>query len=337
MKQRVNFIDLLRGFAIFLIVFYHMIGYSKNLGDITIYLSSFHVALFFLISGFTYNIKDISFKEYFKRKFKRIMIPYFIFALLFIIPYYLFQNITSSISDSEFGLGHFLFGIIYGSGAEGLLKQNTPLWFLPCLFITEVLAYFIFKLKNISSKKYLLISLLIIIGFLSYKFIPIILPYSLNTALTMMTFFTTGYFIKNSKILNINRKNKIIISISLIILGIVFASFNIKISYMLNNYGNYFIFLLSSIFSCFGYLLLFSLFDTNDKFLLTIGKSTMGILIFHKLLVVLCQTGIPILINGNIIIQLVLAIFLSVITVYICTFIELVINKFFPYLYGKVN
>ena len=29
-----------------------------------------------------------------------------------------------------------------------LLKQNTPLWFLPCLFITEVLAYFIFKMKR---------------------------------------------------------------------------------------------------------------------------------------------------------------------------------------------
>ena len=49
MKKRINYIDLLRGFAIFLIVLYHMIGYSKNLDDTLIYLSSFHVSLFFLI------------------------------------------------------------------------------------------------------------------------------------------------------------------------------------------------------------------------------------------------------------------------------------------------
>jgi len=335
MKKRINYIDLLRGFAIFLIVLYHMIGYSKNLDDTLIYLSSFHVSLFFLISGFTYNSKDISFKEYFKHKFKRIMIPFFIFSILFLIPYYLFESMTG-MSNETLEITHFIKGIIYGSGVHDLLKQNTPLWFLPCLFITEILAYFIFKLKNkFGNKFYFIIFLFIILGYIDYMFNPFTLPYGINTMFSMMAFFLFGNYLKDSNVLNLNNKKKIILSITLIIFGITTSSFNDKISYMTTSFGNYFIFLLSSFFSCLGYLLLFSLFDIKDKYLLLIGKSTLGILIFHKLFVVLCQRFIPVLNNSNIFLELILGVSLSIVTIINCVIIDSIINKYFPYLYGK--
>ena len=337
MKKRIDYIDLLRGFAIFLIVFYHMIGYSKNLSNILIYLSSFHVSLFFLISGFTYNLKDISFKDYFIKKFKNIMIPFFIFSILFLIPYYLFDSMTG-MSFNTLEITHFIKGIIYGTGVNDLLKQNTPLWFLPCLFITEILSYFIFKLKdkyNLNNKFYLLIILFLIIGYIDYRYFFITLPYGINTMFTMMAFFLFGNYLSNSKILALNKKNKIILSIILIIFGVITSSFNTKISYMTTNYGNYFIFLLSSSASCLGYLLLFSLFNIKDKYLLLIGKSTLGILIFHKLFVVLCQRFISALNNSNMILELVLGIVLSFITIIICVIIDVIINKYFSFLYGK--
>jgi len=337
MKKRIDYIDLLRGFAIFLIVFYHMIGYSKNLSNILIYLSSFHVSLFFLISGFTYNLKDISFKDYFIKKFKNIMIPFFIFSILFLIPYYLFESMTG-MSFNTLDITHFIKGIIYGTGVNDLLKQNTPLWFLPCLFITEIPSYFIFKLKNkynLNNKFYLLIILFLIIGYIDYRYFFITLPYGINTMFTMMAFFLFGNYLSNSKILALNKKNKIILSIILIIFGVITSSFNTKISYMTTNYGNYFMFLLSSSVSCLGYLLLFSLFNINDKYLLLIGKSTLGILIFHKLFVVLSQRFIPMLNNSNMILELVLGIILSFITIIICVIIDGIINKYFPFLYGK--
>ena len=93
--------------------------------------------------------------------------------------------------------------------------------------------------------------------------------------------------------------------------------------------------LISSSFSCLGYLLLFSLFDIKDKYLLLVGKSTLGILIFHKLFVVLCQRFIPILNDSNIFLELIFGVTLSIVTIIICVIIDSIINKYFPYLYGK--
>ena len=66
-------------------------------------------------------------------------------------------------SNETLGITHFIKGIVYGSGVNDLLKQNTPLWFLPCLFITEIFAYFIFKLKNKFGNKFYFIIFLFII------------------------------------------------------------------------------------------------------------------------------------------------------------------------------
>ena len=54
-KKQIEWINILRGFAIILIVLGHAIGYSKKLNILTIYLSSFYVPLFFFISGYLHN------------------------------------------------------------------------------------------------------------------------------------------------------------------------------------------------------------------------------------------------------------------------------------------
>lgn len=97
MEKRIKFIDIARGVAICIIVLGHTMVYSKNCVEIFKFLYSFNVALFFILSGYLFNIKNESFFDFIKRKFLRICIPYLFWELVFIIPYMIFGK---SVNDS---------------------------------------------------------------------------------------------------------------------------------------------------------------------------------------------------------------------------------------------
>ena len=90
-KHRIIWIDVLRGISMLLIVYGHIIIHCDKLGELTKYIVSFHVPIFFLISGFVFSVKEnMNYKTYIWKKFKRVMIPYFVFGFLFLIPFFLF-------------------------------------------------------------------------------------------------------------------------------------------------------------------------------------------------------------------------------------------------------
>lgn len=83
-EDRIHYIDITRTFAIFFIVLVHALGYCEHCDIILKLIASFDVPLFFIISGFVYQYKsDIDIFNYIKKKFKRIMIPYFVWVFLF--------------------------------------------------------------------------------------------------------------------------------------------------------------------------------------------------------------------------------------------------------------
>ena len=82
--SRLSFIDITRAFAILLIVFGHVIVHNFNTYWLFNIIYSFHVVLFFIISGYLYN-REKSDKEFIIKKFLTLIIPYFIFAFVFFI------------------------------------------------------------------------------------------------------------------------------------------------------------------------------------------------------------------------------------------------------------
>ncbi len=80
MKGRNKELDLLKGFAIFLMVFDH-VGW----GDIVhTYIQSFHMPLFFVVSGYLWN-NEYSVAEVAKKRAKSVMIPYASFATFYML------------------------------------------------------------------------------------------------------------------------------------------------------------------------------------------------------------------------------------------------------------
>lgn len=348
-SKRIYWIDAAKIITMFMIVLGHTIAYSNQLQGLNKYINSFHVVMFFVISGLTFHInKYHNYKEFFIKKFKSIMVPYFVFAVLFLIPLYMFGNSTAQDlerADIDIGITKSIIGILYGNANNGYLKQNSALWFLPCLFVVENIYYFIEKLKT--KKKYLIAMVgSLIIGALDYYFLPVRLPWGIDIALVMIFFFTIGRLLeKNVNLYKIqtlkSKKVQILIALFNILIGYVLQNLNDKVMYIHNEYGNYALFIISAFFSTIGYVYFIKNIPYS-KFLQYAGQRTMAILIFHKLIVVLFQTKIkPIadLLNKNpfFLIELPIALAIVLVSIVLCLIADKIISKFCPEFLGKIR
>jgi Fucose 4-O-acetylase and related acetyltransferases len=138
MKQRLTYIDALRGFAIFLVVLGHLTDFC-GYTDSTLFgfIYSFHMPLFMAIAGFVcaYSCTDTlcvdgkgGFWKFIWKKFRFIMIPYFVWAL--IVQPFFFNPWTGNIGWME--------------AFNKACIINDSFWFLPCLFLLQV-GYAVYK------------------------------------------------------------------------------------------------------------------------------------------------------------------------------------------------
>ena len=341
MKRREVFIDITRALAMFLIILGHVLVHSQHCKLIFKFIYSFHVVLFFIISGYTFKIENKEkFSSFFVYKFKKILVPYFIWAFLFLIPYSLFGKQTSQIIDNTFSFNivEMIKNIFYGNGINEALKQNTSLWFLPALFTTEILYYLLIKQFN-QNKKYILLIIMFISGYVYYNFVNINLPFGLNSFIEIGIFFYIGYLLKKENIFagsSITIK-KISVFVFLII-GLAGFYHNSLVSCVDYEYGKYMLFLVVA-FSNSMFFLILSFYIKSNMCLEFIGRNTMGILIFHKLIVIVFQTKMGFitskLLNSNIIIELGLSIIISIISIIFSLLINEILKKTLPFTVGK--
>ncbi len=307
--KRIHYLDIARAIAIFSIVLGHTIAYSTHCYEIYRFIFAFSVPLFFVLSGMTFRLKEETTWQFIKRKFLRIMIPYFVWAILFLVPYYLFgSNFSSELSQPN------LLGVLYGSGADSALKQNTPLWFLPALFTTELLYYFLLKIFRHPKTPYFLLPAVLLIGYITTIFLgQIILPWGINSALTIGVFFYLGYLLKNYNF-------KPIFAALLFILGLIAFIFNSHDNVIWSDYqyNNYFLTIIAGATFAFS-IIAFAKYLGKNHIIEYVGQNTMSILIFHKLIVVIFQTKLGTITslsqNSNLILELLSCLVASVIAV----------------------
>lgn len=330
--KRLKYIDNMRGISILLIVIAHVMTYCSKLALIYKIIYAFHVPAFFVISGYIYN-ENNSFKQTFLKKFKRLIIPYFIYSILFLIPYYFLGKyaINSLGTNITMDLKQSFLEILYGTSYNQALKQNSPLWFLPALFTTEIIFYFIISLRNkICFKKIydvFMTVLLLISGIIINKF-NFNLFFGLSSFLSLGIFYYFGFLLGKANIKN--RLNYSFYMIPLFIICILIFIFNNKISYTDYRYGYYLLFVLGAIIAS----LIMMIISNNikyDKYLTIVGSKSMDIMIFHKLFIVALQMLffklLPSLSHNSLIIQIVFVAVTSAFTVVLCLIISKMIES----------
>lgn len=230
MKQRIEYIDLMKGVCITLVVMSHSgIVFEDNIDHI---LRVFRIPLYFFLSGLFFKRYN-GFCDFFFRKFNKLIIPLFFFAY---IPY----GLLAPIFIADLNIKKIIL--------MGLMPYNEPLWFLRSLFITYIIAYF---LSGIHIKYRLTI---IIVSSIFFPYLSLYLhkynevfpclhySYQMITSIIALPFFCTASFLNNNNFLKKTYKH------SYIIMGILFTLpllclTRTGIDYRTAQYGNNFIYM----------------------------------------------------------------------------------------------
>lgn len=232
-QTRIEWVDIARGIAIIFMV----AGHSSIPEYLSKYIWSFHMPLFFVVSGLFFDIDKVgSFKNLLIKRLRTLFVPYWFFTFIVMAGYW---------------------GTEYFKPVQ-LIEGWTgyALWFVPVLFFADLLFYPIAKLK----RAWLISAVVLItaVGYILSQY-HIRLYFKLDVVPFALFFIAFGYTFK-SFIFN-NRPNTLII----IFIGLVTITFSIllpQLDMAKNDFGwiilnltnallgIYFIFSISKYLSC---------------------------------------------------------------------------------------
>lgn len=129
---RADFIDTARAIGIVLVVIGHAPGVPSWLTQL---IYSFHMPLFFLLSGYVVKAARMSesWRDWLQRTSRSLLLPYIIFFVLSWL-YWLLASIPRGGLPGTTDLLQPWFGLLYGSSST--LTVNVVLWFFPALMLT---------------------------------------------------------------------------------------------------------------------------------------------------------------------------------------------------------
>lgn len=162
------------------------------------FVFTFHMPLFFLVSGYLY--KNRSAKDTLKKDFSRLGVPYLVTCLAVLLYYLLYYLITKSHNAEP--LREYAFASIWGSGTQHscLLFADFPsigaIWFLPALLVCKNVYNLLPKKNRLLNSSVLFLIATIIGRYLIY------LPFSILSGLSAIIFYAIGDRLKTIKKIN---------------------------------------------------------------------------------------------------------------------------------------
>ncbi len=142
---RVHFIDIARIYGVILVYYGHIIESYMKAGSAVAatqykFIYSFHMPLFFILSGYIAKeyLATTKFSIYLKRHLASRLVPYIFLSAILIVP-------TFWTTDNTVGLNlPTVEGYVKGISVTllaGFPYFNIPTWFLICLFVVEMMHY----------------------------------------------------------------------------------------------------------------------------------------------------------------------------------------------------
>lgn len=307
--KRNSVVDIMKGIAIILVVIGHT--YVKYIYN---FISLFHVAIFFIISGYCFNNAYLetrkSFLELLKKRLLSLWLPYVAYNFIALLFQNFFLKIGFLTSDK---LAYEKLGAILSDGyclpislREGLIcicrsfffMNSRPfvggLWFLGGLFFVTFLYCFIqFILQKIHLEKYHIVVsfFLLCLGFLFEELdfdSKLSLIKQVDIILICEIMFVIGVIIRTKKVMD--RLSNLSFLIKIFIVGVCFSllvicSLNNSISIAGRNITNPIFYLMVSLLG-FTLVYIVSHFINNNylrEFFIFLGQHTIPILALHTL------------------------------------------------------
>lgn len=286
MNKRIEWIDFCKALGIYLVVFGHFLPVGT---PFKIIIYSFHVPLFFVLSGYLLNTNR-SWHQQMLHRVRALLGPYFVFAAISSTYYLVYQaNLTEIISKFFYWQGETIW--------------NDPLWFLFTLYITEVIAYTLLRClptihKNMKALSGVVIGIMIIGYFVYWKRPSILIYFGFDRSLCLLGFYLLGYLLKQAQLIEKLLKSKELWAGTFLVNCVLslILNWNNNISVYHLDLNNYFVFLLTSITGSISLIALCKDIKVN-KIIKPISRHTIFIMGTHYVFLLLYNqiaTKIPV-------------------------------------------
>ena len=138
-NKRIEWIDIAKAFAIILVG----VGHYNCPKLLQTWIYIFHMPLFFMLSGITLNVENISFKKFLCKKTITFLVPWAIAVCVNVV----FQTAcrmmgVSANSDKIMSIPLRLIVNLRPGECDPIY------WFLPCLFVTEIFLFWVLKIAK---------------------------------------------------------------------------------------------------------------------------------------------------------------------------------------------
>lgn len=333
-NKRMMYIDYIKAVGILLIVFAHCIQWFLAMGKVNEYVISFHVPLFFVVSGCLSYYKDnknIPFRTFLGKRAKSLLIPYVIFSV-----------INSAIKLSVMFLKSTLNrDTLMAEMKELLITGNGTVWFLLTLFLVETVIFF--YRKTAFADNYVLA--------ICVAIVCLVLPYLLPQGTGLQTILDrvlagTGYYLVGwltvGLMVRFTRKVSFFSGIGLFALGTVVAVIHpAKFSFFTGEFSSPVSSIAVSILCSLGIVFMIYSVENHisgfvEKSLSFLGQNSLCIMLIHPILLN-CFTfpfgGLMASLSGGASVLGSLVLFVLIVLVDI-PFV-LVINRWFPWVLGR--
>lgn len=365
--KRLDYLDMAKGLGMILVLIGHLQGdsiftFSPYIQPLCVYIFSFHMPMFFIISGILLAVKQDEkkpVKDIAKRRFKGIMIPYFWFSFFYLLV------VVVALFKGEIAYQTLLVNLFYVISGYGM----NVLWFLPAIYFGELL--FLALRRRFKDHK-IFIAIVVLSNAIVYVIAGIMYKGVYDTPFLMrihelitvilrpilvMGFISIGYYIhliikKGSRLYDflnnpeLNEKGAVTakfraayIVLGLMLFGVCFAFFRINngIDFRSMAFRNVFFFFLCSLSGSYGMIMLCKGLPTIRLFTFW-GMGSIIFMATHN-----SQTVLTLSLKAAMYINQYLtrargyicfAIVIVIITAYSSLMI-LLIQKFFPFIIGK--
>lgn len=279
--ERKTYIDIMKCIGIIFIVMGHIPITNRFVHD---WIFSFHVALFFFISGYLHKVvpTDMSFIRKNLYSLILVTVPYFIISRIFVVVQnFVFYQDKFNINDVI--LQPFV-SYITGSSSMGVMWFVVALFWMRIAFNT-VVQYF--KHKGFVWVQLLLFTVLSVgVYYSGFRFNY----YQLSAVMLAMPIYCLGYSVKQKKwaeqyIINLSCTAKLFVPFIFLLLTIIFTKIFSPINFNALEVGtNIFSYYLQTVVGV-AFIFTLSVLLPSHKIIVNISNGTMVILGFHMILI----------------------------------------------------
>ncbi len=280
-NSRLGYMDTAKGIAIAAVVIGHVYT-SHSMPGLVIF--SFHMPLFFIISGFF--VKDLNLQRTIYKSAKGLLIPYVIGTIMEMAAEILLNPGSAGLDNVKTLFIDMIGGFCKGLGIFPGFQSTWLLWFLPCLFVARVLFVLVMKLTEKSKHQWAVRTII----FMLFTFFGMVMsaasyyPWSMEIAFITLPLLYFGYMLREHKVLE-NKFRFIFAGIALVIWVIMLWQ-GLYIEFAMHYWPGAFLTLFESMIASFVVLCLCQLLDkvtVVNKAISWAGRNSLVILLFHNL------------------------------------------------------